>query len=147
MPVTVGHDQYIPEHRGAKSSWSTRERCRNELLFKSITPAPRALPRVCPSTPLSLQKRMEKEGMENLASTYAFHFIGDSTTRRLGESFVSIFTGTGSTHPKAHHDIDFSSGSLKVWAALGACFRHRRQREPVTGTAEASSKLVWLKAR
>ena len=52
--------------------------------------------------------------MEKLASRYAFYLIGDSTSRRLGESFVSIFTGKGSTHPVAQQDRNFSSGNLKV---------------------------------
>lgn len=52
--------------------------------------------------------------MEDLASRYSFHLIGDSTSRRLGESFVSLFTGVGSIHPVFQGDLDFSSGNLKV---------------------------------
>eukprot|EP00903_Cladosiphon_okamuranus_P008225 g7918.t1 len=65
------------------------------------------------------EKRMTREAMEQLASRYTFHLIGDSTSRRLGESFVSIFTGKGSTHPVAQQNRNFSSGNLKVlfyWA-------------------------------
>lgn len=65
------------------------------------------------------EKRPAKEEMEELASRYTFHLIGDSTSRRLGESFVSIFTGKGSTHPVAQQNRNFSAGNLKVlfyWA-------------------------------
>lgn len=54
------------------------------------------------------------EVLEDLAQKYTFHFIGDSTTRRLAESFVSIFSGEGSPHPMAHERTDFSSKNLKV---------------------------------
>jgi len=49
-----------------------------------------------------------------LASKYTFRFIGDSTTRRLVESFMSIVTGEGSAHPKFQERRDFSRGNLKV---------------------------------
>ncbi|CAB1120147.1 unnamed protein product [Ectocarpus sp. CCAP 1310/34] len=71
--------------------------------------------------PCGFEERLGKEAMEDIASKYSFHFIGDSTSRRLGESFVSIFTGRGSTHPVVQRDINFSSGNLKVhfyWAPL-----------------------------
>lgn len=55
-----------------------------------------------------------KDAIENLAARYTFRFIGDSTTRRLTESFMSIVTGEGSTHPKVQTRIDFSTGDLKV---------------------------------
>ncbi|CAN0153085.1 unnamed protein product, partial [Scytosiphon promiscuus] len=56
---------------------------------------------------------------EDLARKYSFRFIGDSTTRRLAESFMSIVSGVGSPHPKAQERIDFSVNDLKVifdWA-------------------------------
>ncbi|CAM9098579.1 unnamed protein product [Ectocarpus sp. 4 AP-2014] len=71
--------------------------------------------------PCGFEERLGKDAMEDIASQYSFHLIGDSTSRRLGESFVSIFTGRGSTHPVVQKDRDFSSGNLKVhfhWAPL-----------------------------
>ncbi|CAM9867121.1 unnamed protein product [Pylaiella littoralis] len=61
------------------------------------------------------------DAIEHLASKYIFRFIGDSTTRRLAESFVSIATGEGRdrVHELARERVDFSTGSLKVifdWA-------------------------------
>ncbi|CAB1097501.1 unnamed protein product [Ectocarpus sp. CCAP 1310/34] len=59
--------------------------------------------------------------LEDLSSRYVFHFVGDSTTRRLAESFVSILTGQASPHFVVHERIDMSSGSLKVifhWAPM-----------------------------
>ncbi|CAM9239385.1 unnamed protein product [Hapterophycus canaliculatus] len=56
---------------------------------------------------------------EDLAQKYTFRFIGDSTTRRLAESFMSIVSGEGSPHPKAQERIDFSTKGLQVifdWA-------------------------------
>ncbi|CAM9180192.1 unnamed protein product [Ectocarpus sp. 8 AP-2014] len=67
------------------------------------------------------QTRMQQGTLEDLASRYVFHFVGDSTTRRLAESFVSILTGQASTHSVVHKRIDMSSGSFKVvfhWAPL-----------------------------
>eukprot|EP00752_Nemacystus_decipiens_P018643 g16716.t1 len=69
--------------------------------------------------PCGFQTRMTKGTLENLASRFHFHFVGDSTTRRLAESFVSIVTGEGSTHKVYHKDRNLSSGSLQVsfhWA-------------------------------
>lgn len=60
------------------------------------------------------QTLTKKEAIEDLGSKYTFRFIGDSTTRRLAESFMSIVTGEGSAHPKAQTRIDFSTGNLKV---------------------------------
>lgn len=60
--------------------------------------------------------------MEELASKYVFHLIGDSTSRRLGESFVSIFTGQGSTHPVAQRNRNFSSGNLEVGTIVSDAF-------------------------
>ncbi|CAM9139860.1 unnamed protein product [Ectocarpus sp. 12 AP-2014] len=71
--------------------------------------------------PCGFEERLGMDAMEDIASKYSFHLIGDSTSRRLGESFVSIFTGRGSTHPVVQRDRDFSSGNLKVhfyWAPL-----------------------------
>ncbi|CAM9934009.1 unnamed protein product [Ectocarpus fasciculatus] len=71
------------------------------------------------SSSCRFQTRMEYGTLEHLASRYAFYFVGDSTTRRLAESFVSIFTCQPSTHPMAHERVDMSSGGLKVifqWA-------------------------------
>ncbi|CAM9125765.1 unnamed protein product [Ectocarpus sp. 8 AP-2014] len=71
--------------------------------------------------PCGFEERLGKDAMEDIASKYSFHLIGDSTSRRLGESFVSIFTGRGSIHPIVQRDRDFSSGNLKVhfyWAPL-----------------------------
>ncbi|CBJ26700.1 expressed unknown protein [Ectocarpus siliculosus] len=77
--------------------------------------------RLHPAGPCVSQERLGKDAMEYIASKYSFHLIGDSTSRRLGESFVSIFTGRGSIHRIAQRDRDFSSGNLKVhfyWAPL-----------------------------
>lgn len=57
---------------------------------------------------------MANGALEDLASRLEFHFVGDSTTRRLAESFVSIVTGEGSIHHLYHEDKDLSSGSLQV---------------------------------
>lgn len=57
---------------------------------------------------------MTRGQLEHIASKYTFRFIGDSTTRRLAESFVSVLTGVGSTHPLVHERVDFSAGGLKV---------------------------------
>lgn len=65
---------------------------------------------------LELQNRMTSEMFEDLASRFKFHFVGDSTTRRLAESFVSIATGEASTHPYYHANRKLSSGSLQVSA-------------------------------
>lgn len=45
---------------------------------------------------------------------YDFRFVGASTTRRLAESFVSIYTGKASRHVKVHESQDFSVDKLKV---------------------------------
>ncbi|CAN0194276.1 unnamed protein product, partial [Ectocarpus fasciculatus] len=59
------------------------------------------------------ETRMPDAKLLDLASKYEFLFIGDSTTRRLAESFVSIVSGRASTHPVVHHRIDMSRGPLK----------------------------------
>lgn len=51
---------------------------------------------------------------EDLASKYAFHFVGDSTTRRLTESFISILTGVAAGHDFYHETRNLSIGGLKV---------------------------------
>ncbi|CAN0080944.1 unnamed protein product [Pylaiella littoralis] len=61
------------------------------------------------------------DAIHHLASKYIFRFIGDSTTRRLAESFVSIATGERRDrhHELVEERVDFSKGSLKVifdWA-------------------------------
>lgn len=62
-----------------------------------------------------LQQAVTTKGaIDYLADRYTFRFIGDSTTRRLTESFMSVVTGEGSTHPKVQTRIDFSTGNLKV---------------------------------
>lgn len=63
---------------------------------------------------------MTQEQLDQVASKYTFRFIGDSTTRRLAESFVSVFTGVGSTHPVVHERVDFSAGGVKVGKDRGA---------------------------
>lgn len=55
-----------------------------------------------------------KEQLDEVASKYTFRFVGDSTTRRLAESFVSVLTGVGSSHPLVHERVDFSAGGAKV---------------------------------
>lgn len=57
--------------------------------------------------------------MEQLAAKYDFRFVGSSITRRLAESFVSIYTGEASPHPAAHKRQDFSSGNLTVGFLVG----------------------------
>ncbi|CAN0157487.1 unnamed protein product [Ectocarpus sp. 6 AP-2014] len=73
--------------------------------------------------PCGFEERTPNEVLEDMASKFTFHFIGDSTIRRLGESFVSIFTGQGSKHEMVHSDLDFSTGNLETrfyWAPF--CF-------------------------
>eukprot|EP00903_Cladosiphon_okamuranus_P012395 g11617.t1 len=65
--------------------------------------------------PCGFQTRMTNETLEDLASRFEFHFVGDSTTRRLAESFVSIVTGEGSNHILYHEDRNLSSGILQAW--------------------------------
>lgn len=95
---------------------------RNPNLDNSIDHVVRcALPQVVPTT----------EVFEDLGRKYTFRFIGDSTTRRLAESFMSIVSGEGSPHPKAQERIDFSTKNLKVgsWRkGNGSVGRHRQQR-------------------
>ncbi|CBJ31669.1 hypothetical protein Esi_0273_0009 [Ectocarpus siliculosus] len=67
------------------------------------------------------ETRMPDEKLLDLASKYEFLFIGDSTTRRLAESFVSIVSGRASTHPVVHHRIDMSRGDLKVTFLWAPC--------------------------
>lgn len=52
--------------------------------------------------------------MEGLAARYAFAFVGASTSRRLAESFASIYTGVGSGHVVSHRPVDYSTGNLEV---------------------------------
>lgn len=52
--------------------------------------------------------------LENLASRYVFHFVGDSTTRRLAESFISISTGIASGHEYYHANRNVTIGGLQV---------------------------------
>ncbi|CAM9606498.1 unnamed protein product, partial [Ectocarpus fasciculatus] len=69
------------------------------------------------------EERTSNEVLEDMASKFTLHFIGDSTIRKLGESFVSIRTGQGSKHEMVHSDLDFSTGNLEVffyWAPF--CF-------------------------
>ena len=61
---------------------------------------------------------MDAEAMDELALKYVFRFVGASITRRLAESFVSIFTGWGSTHPISHRRVDYSTGNLRVRAYM-----------------------------
>lgn len=51
---------------------------------------------------------------EDLTSRYVFHFVGDSTTRRLAEGFFSIATGTALPHEYYHDRRNFTIGNLQV---------------------------------
>lgn len=51
---------------------------------------------------------------EDLASRLEFHFVGDSTTRRLAESFVSIVSGHAVNHEIYHENRNLFSGNLQV---------------------------------
>ncbi|CAM9722778.1 unnamed protein product [Choristocarpus tenellus] len=55
---------------------------------------------------------LKSENMKKVASMFHFRFIGDSTTRRLADSFESLYTGIKPTHPKEEINIDHRVGAL-----------------------------------
>lgn len=65
------------------------------------------------------QTIIAKKGMDELAARYEFNFIGASTTRRLAESFASIYTGIAPSHVVYHKPQAYSSGNLKVGIQAG----------------------------
>lgn len=81
------------------------------------------------------QTRMAQKTFENLASRYVFHFVGDSTTRRLAESFISISTGIHSDHETYHANRNVTIGGLQVRTAHCQC------------VSQVSRCCVWLEGQ
>ncbi|CBJ32754.1 expressed unknown protein [Ectocarpus siliculosus] len=69
--------------------------------------------------PCGFETRLPTSTFEDLASRYAIHFMGDSTSRRLVESFISIATGNRSAHVYYHESRNLTVDGLQVnfhWA-------------------------------
>lgn len=111
--AVVHHDDALGVRRsGEPHSQVPARAARNHSTVSAHSPPPEALA-YC-SNFCILQTRRTKGTFEDLASRFQFHFVGDSTTRRLAESFISIVTGEAPTHHAYHEDRDISRGSLQV---------------------------------
>lgn len=60
------------------------------------------------------QGLVTKERMDQLAAAYVFRFVGDSTMRRLAESFSSVYTELALPHAVYHKRQNYSVGNLQV---------------------------------